>query len=249
MMRAVFLGFETTILDTLSSCCEIAGVFVAEPRFRLYSLPDWLLSNYPIRTRVRALTTRHPRWLHAWRRRLMRYHMMDSARERGLAQLVSPSANDGRFLSTLSNLRPDIGVVANFGEILREPILRIPRHGFINFHPSLLPQYRGPTPLSRMLLSGEKRAGVTWHRVSEIVDGGEILAQEPFEILNGDTVSELTRRSVELAARMLPPTLDAIEQGLSHPLPQDDRLASYFPKLSPEEKRQLAALERRSCGS
>ena len=244
-MRAVFLGFETTILDALSSCCEVVGVFVAKPRLRLYSLPDWLLRNYPVRVRVRALTARHPRRFHAWRRRLMRYHMMDAARERGLAQLVSSSANDEQFLGTLSSLRPDIGVVANFGEILRERVLRVPRHGFVNFHPSLLPHYRGPTPLSRMLLLGEKRAGVTWHRMSSVVDGGEILAQEAFEILNGDTVSELTRRSVELAAGMLPSTIDAIERGLCRPLPQDDRRASYFPRLSPEEERQLAALERR----
>ena len=240
-MRAVFLGYDTDILDALRESCEVVGVYVAATRWR--GLRDWPLSHHGVRVRLREFLNAHPTRLRRWHRRLMRYHITDHARARGLALLPAPSVNDERFRRTLSELRPDIGVVANFGEILKQPLLNIPRHGFINFHPSLLPQYRGPTPLPHMLLRGESRGGVTWHRVSAAIDGGDILAQESFDISPHDIVGDLNRRVARVAAGMLPALMQAIERGTCRAVPQDERRASYYPKLSPEQKQQLKALE------
>src|SRR6266849_9629395 len=145
MMRAVFLGLDTTVLGALSSCCEVVGVYVATPRSKLRAIRDWPLRYHHVRSGIRSLVARYPNGLHAWRRRLMRYHIADYAEVHGLPQLRALSVNHRRFLNALSAVRPDIGIVANFGQVLGEPLLRIPRYGFINFHPSLLPQYRGPT--------------------------------------------------------------------------------------------------------
>ena len=242
-MRAVFLGFESDILDALRACCDVVGVYVAVPRSPLRALRDWPLRHYAVRGPVRRFVDRYPGRFHRWRRRLMRYHIADAAHERGVPLLLAPSVNDRRFLQQITRLKPDIGVVANFGEILRQPVLDIPVHGFINFHPSPLPRYRGPTPLPHMMLHGETRGAVTWHQVSTRIDGGNILAQRDFSIPDADTVSDLTRRAVQIAADMLPELVRSIEQGRCHPLIQDESRASYYPKLSLEQKQRLRALE------
>lgn len=243
MMRAVFLGFETAILGALSSCCEIAGVYVATPPSALRAIRDWPLRNYRVRAAMRSLIARHPKKFHGWQRRLMRYYIADYAQAHGLPQILAPSVNHRRFLNALTTLKPDIGIIANFGQILREPVLRIPRYGFLNFHPSLLPQYRGPTPLPRMLLAGDKRGGVTWHRVCARIDGGDILAQQAYDISELDTVHDLTQRAIDAAVGMLPALLSAVEAGNCRSLPQDEGKASYYPKLSAEERRRLVDLE------
>jgi methionyl-tRNA formyltransferase len=243
MLRAVFLGFERSILDALSGCAEIVGVHVAVPHSPLDAIPHWPLKTYSWRARIRELLARHPSRFRAWQRRLMHYHIADYAHERGLPELAAPSVNGERFLQRLAQLKPDIGVVANFGEILRQPVLAIPAHGFINFHPSLLPQYRGPTPIPHMMLRAEKRGGVTWHQVSTTVDAGDIVAQQAFDIGETDTVSTLTHRAVQTAAEMLPALLRSIETGTYHRVRQDESLASYFPKLSPAEKQLVKSLE------
>jgi len=243
MMRAVFLGLETTILGALISCCEVVGVYVATPRSRPRAIRDWPLRYHQVRSGIRSLVARYPNGLHAWRRRLTRYHIADYAEAHGLPQLRAPSVNHRRFLNTLAKLKPDIGIVANFGQFLGDPLLRIPRYGFINFHPSLLPQYRGPTPLPRMLLHGDKRGGVTWHRVCAAIDGGDILAQQAYDISELDTVHDLTQRALNVAAGMLPLLTSAIEAGTCRSVPQDEGKASYHPKLSAEEKQQLIGLE------
>lgn len=243
MMRAVFLGFETVILEALSSCCEVVGVYVATPRSAFRALRDWPLRYYRVRAGIRSLAVRYPLRLQAWHRRLMPYHIADYAQAHGLPQLMASSVNHRRFIDALSKLKPDIGIVANFGQFLGDSLLKIPRHGFINFHPSLLPQYRGPNPLPRMLLHGDKRGGVTWHRVCAAIDGGDILAQQSYDISEFDTVHDLTRRATDTAAGMLPLLVSAIESGTCRAVPQDERKASYHPKLSPEEKQRLMGLE------
>lgn len=244
-MRAVFLGYEATILDALSACSEVVGVYVPSPGTPWRALRHWPLRSYAMRARIRRLTERYPSGFRSWQRRLMRYHIADHAHERGLPQLLAPSVNSTRFVKLLAELKPDIGVVANFGEILKAPVLRIPTHGFINFHPSPLPKYRGPTPLPHMMLRGETVGGVTWHKVTTTIDGGDILAQQNFEIPDTETVSMLTSRTVQTAADMLPALMRSIEQGTCRAIAQDESQSSYYPKLSPEEKLLIKAMEQR----
>src|SRR5713226_5695202 len=93
MIRAVFLGFETTILGALNSCCEVVGVYVATPSSRLRAIRDWPLRYHHVRLGIRSLVARYPKRMQAWHRRLMRYHIADYAEMHGLPQLTAPSVN------------------------------------------------------------------------------------------------------------------------------------------------------------
>src|SRR3989344_3512993 len=80
------------------------------------------------------------------------------------------------FTSDIKNLKPDLGIIAAYGQILPKDILAIPQYGFLNVHPSLLPRHRGSSPIQYTILSGDQKAGVTIIRISEEVDAGPILA-------------------------------------------------------------------------
>jgi methionyl-tRNA formyltransferase len=152
------------------------------------------------------------------------------------------SVNSRSFRNIMLRCKPDLGIVANFGQILSLPLLSIPTHGFINFHPSLLPKYRGPTPLGHILLNAETVAGVTWHKMSPKLDQGAILAQRDFHIRPDDTIRDLDKKAVALAIEMLNPLLASIAQNKLTPIAQDESQASYYAKLTKQEKMRLAQM-------
>ena len=221
-MRVVFIGYEPDILDALCACSvDLQGAY----------LPD------PPGSANRSIVPRSRRKLRA--RLARREGLAAHLAERQIQALPGPHVNHPEFIETLRALGPDLGIVANFGEILREPLLGIPRLGFINLHLSLLPRYRGPQPLGHILLNGESVSGASWHRMTGAVDAGDVLVQEVFEIEAGDTPRDLGAKSLALGVAMLPPLLRALERGDAMEQPQDEAQASYFPKLTRREKRTL----------
>ena len=95
----------------------------------------------------------------------------------GVPLLRTWRINDDHSRIDMAGLRPEAAVMASFNQIVNAPTLRIPRHGFINVHPSLLPQYRGPEPVYWVIADGAERTGITLHRAVPKVDAGPILAQ------------------------------------------------------------------------
>src|SRR3989344_3334678 len=83
----------------------------------------------------------------------------------------------------MAQIKPDLGVIAYFGAIIPKEILKIPKFGFVNAHPSLLPRWRGPSPIQNTILTGDKTTGVTIHLTTDKVDAGDILAQKEIPIL------------------------------------------------------------------
>ena len=164
------------------------------------------------------------------------------AAEHHVAILAGTDVNTPRFVDTVAQRQPELGVVANFGQKLGPDLLALPRHGWINFHPSLLPRYRGPTPLGHILLNRETVSGATWHRVASAFDNGDILAQKTFAVGDRDTVKDLDRKSVQLAIEMLGPLIEDIARRDVTPVPQDEANASYFGKLTPRQKERLAMM-------
>jgi len=141
-------------------------------------------------------------------------------------------------------MTPDLGVVANFGQIFGAQALAVPRYGMINYHPSLLPRYRGPSPFGHILLNQETRSGATWHRVAPAVDQGDILAQKSFGVAPQETLPALERKSVQCATQMLGPLIEAIAEGTATARAQSEADATYFPKLTRQEKGELARMGR-----
>lgn len=116
--------------------------------------------------------------------------------------LISPiHINDA--LEEIKNIKPDIMIVADYGQIIPLTVLKTPTNGCLNIHPSLLPQYRGPTPIQTAILNGDKITGVSIIVLDEKMDHGPIIAQESYEIIKDETALELESRLSEKAAALL----------------------------------------------
>lgn len=130
---------------------------------------------------------------------------------------------------------PELIVVAAFGQILRAPVLDLPRFGCINVHASLLPRWRGAAPIQAAILHGDAETGVTIMRMDPGIDTGGMLSQQAITIQPGDTASSLSDRLAELGARLLVETLKAYLEGRVAPQEQAEEYATYAPMLKKED--------------
>jgi methionyl-tRNA formyltransferase len=129
--------------------------------------------------------------------------------------------NDG-LVEKIASLKPDVIVVAAYGSILPKRVLSIPKFGSVNVHASLLPKFRGPSPIQNALLRGEKETGVTIMLMDEGIDTGDILAQEKIEIGENETLTELYQRLADLGARLLVETIPRLVNEEIQPVVQDN---------------------------
>ncbi len=138
---------------------------------------------------------------------------------------------EGALHSVLA-LCPDLIVVASFGQILPRALCEAPPHKCLNLHPSLLPRYRGASPIAAPILAGDDVTGATLMQVSMKMDAGPIVSQEAVRLGGAETAGELevrlARKSAELLLRDLPAWLD----GQLEPRPQDESAATYTAKLT-----------------
>jgi methionyl-tRNA formyltransferase len=140
-----------------------------------------------------------------------------------------------QFESPMRSLHADIGVVAAYGKILPEWLLATPRLGFVNVHASLLPRYRGASPVHRAVIDGDPETGVTIMRVVKALDAGPTLSSVAVPIGPDDTTTIVEGVLSIRGAELLVQTLDAIEAGTARETPQDDSRATYAPKLAKDE--------------
>lgn len=128
-------------------------------------------------------------------------------------------------------LGPDYIVVVAFGIIIRSDLLELPKYGCINVHASLLPKYRGVSPIQAAIQSGDSETGCTTMLIDAGVDTGDILLWESTPVLPDDTAGTLSDRLARLGAGLLVCTLDGLRDGSVKRLPQDDSRASYVRKI------------------
>jgi methionyl-tRNA formyltransferase len=131
----------------------------------------------------------------------------------------------------------DLLVVVAYGLILPQAVLDMPRLGCVNVHASLLPRWRGAAPIQRAILAGDAETGVCLMQMEAGLDTGPVLACRQTPIQPDDTGSRLHDRLADLGGELLAAELDAIAAGSLRPQPQDDRLATYAPKLDKREAR------------
>lgn len=128
----------------------------------------------------------------------------------------------------LKSRKFDLIVTVSFGFILPKAVLDIPSLGPINVHPSLLPKYRGPSPIQEVLLEGEKETGITIIKMNERMDAGDILYQERFEIFDDDDAVSLSQKLSQRSGEILLEFLKKVEEGgLPEGFPQDESKATY----------------------
>ena len=142
---------------------------------------------------------------------------------------------DERARQELASLAPDLIVVAAYGLILPADTLDVPRLGSLNIHPSLLPRYRGPSPVAAAILDGAPATGVTVMKMDATMDTGPIVAQRPTSIGADETAEELTTRLFHMGAALLVEELPRWASGELQAVPQDDSLATVTSRLTRQD--------------
>ncbi|CAI7885648.1 unnamed protein product, partial [Closterium sp. NIES-54] len=162
------------------------------------------------------------------------------AADRGLPpdRILSPaSARDPAFLEALKHLHPDVCITAAYGNFLPSSFLSIPLQGTVNIHPSLLPKFRGASPVQRALEQGVRETGVTVAYTVLQMDAGPIIAQEQVVVADDiqapQLLNDLFRRGTHLLLQHLPAVLDG--SAAASATPQDDSQATHAAKVAAEE--------------
>lgn len=141
-------------------------------------------------------------------------------------------ADDSDFLEAFTEWKPDLGIVVAYGQILRRSLLDIPRKGFINLHGSLLPRWRGASPVQAAILAGDEMSGVSVQRVVEALDAGAVLAEQEVALSPTERGDELFERLSEVGASCLVDFVRALGDG---PLPagveQDEYRVTHCRKI------------------
>ncbi|MDR0397896.1 MAG: methionyl-tRNA formyltransferase [Candidatus Nomurabacteria bacterium] len=136
------------------------------------------------------------------------------------------------MVELIKNLDNPIGVLVSYGKIVPQSIIDIFPQGIINLHPSLLPKYRGPSPVETAILNGDKTTGVSLMKLSAEMDAGPVFAQQEVQLTDDVTKAELYNQLAELGSDMLIDHLPQIVSGSLQTTPQDDSKATYCQKFN-----------------
>ena len=161
--------------------------------------------------------------------------MADYARREGLDLFQPPDVNAPESLLRIREFAPDLLITASYGGMIRRELRNLPRYGAVNLHPSLLPKYRGATPIQSSLLNGDTITGVSIFRLNARMDAGPILMQHQVLIIKTDDFGSLHNRLANLSALMLQNLMPQLESGSCEAIAQDDSAASYTRKLGKED--------------
>jgi len=156
--------------------------------------------------------------------------MANRAKEHQIAVFQPETKED--ITHILKQLEPDLLVLASYGKILPQETLEIPPYGCLNVHPSLLPKYRGATPLQSAILAGDDTTGVTIMKISAEVDAGKIVTQVEIPIDDDETTSSLKEKTAEIGSKLLVKVLPSFVLALAPAEIQDEELVTKTVKLS-----------------
>ena len=202
-------------------------VFMGSPEFALPSLRRLVEAGHEI-----AGVYTQPDRPVGRGRRLASPPVKALAIERALPVFQPESISSRDAVDQLRRLAPDVGVIAAYGQILRQPVLDVPRLGILNVHASLLPRWRGAAPVPAAILAGDARTGATIMRVVRALDAGPMLDRVEVAILPDDTAGTLLERVAESGAALLVDVLPKWAAGQIQPQPQDESLATYAPQIT-----------------
>jgi methionyl-tRNA formyltransferase len=207
-------------------------VFFGTPQFAVPTLRLLNAEGWPIRAVVTSPDKPVGR-----RMLLTPSAVKSAATELGLETFTPTTLRDDTFFPTFETIRPDICVVVAYGKIIPERYLAVPRLGFINVHPSLLPAYRGPSPIQSAILDGCANTGVTIMQLDAEMDHGPILAAQPWAIPSGFDAKLCEDELSRMGARLLADTLTGVTDGTILPVAQQHSLATYCAKFERKDGR------------
>ena len=153
------------------------------------------------------------------------------ALEAGIPVYQPQTLKDEAFATLLSEIAPDVIVVVAYGKILPENVINYPKHGCINVHGSLLPEYRGAAPMQRAIIDGKRETGITTMVMADGIDTGDMLLTGKITIEANDNFETVHDKLGECGAKVLLETLKELRAGRLTRIPQDDSLATYAAKI------------------
>lgn len=149
--------------------------------------------------------------------------------------VLTPEKLNDQFIQQLKRIRPDLIVVAAYGKIIPKDILDIPRYGSLNVHPSLLPKYRGASPIQTAILNGDKISGVTVIQMDEKMDHGPIVSTRKVILSDQDTFESLSKKMFIIGADELVKIIPEYISGKVKPTIQNHAIAEYCPIIKKED--------------
>ncbi len=152
--------------------------------------------------------------------------------EHGIPVFQPLKMKDSEFLAALKNLKPDSGVIIAFGRILPKDLLALFKFGCVNVHPSLLPKWRGPSPVQAAIAAGDEVSGVSVMLIDEEMDHGPILKQVEVPITHDDTQLSFKKKIVDVGVPALLESLKDLVSGQLIPQEQDHSRATYCKLLT-----------------
>ena len=159
------------------------------------------------------------------------------ALEKGLPVWQPTTLRSEEFAALLHELDPELIVVVAYGKILPVNVLEYPKHGCINVHGSLLPEYRGAAPMQRAILDGKKQTGITTMLMADGIDTGDMLLKTTVEIEENDNFEIIHDKLGIAGAQLLLDTVNTLRSDGLTPIPQDHTLATYAAKIEKEDCR------------
>lgn len=136
-------------------------------------------------------------------------------------------ARDPQFVELLAGLKPDVMVVAAFGQLLPKSILDIPKFGCLNIHASLLPKYRGAAPIQYTVINGEEVSGITTMMMAEALDTGDMIDQEVISLDRKETGGSLHDKLSRIGGKLIIETIKKLEEGTAVLKPQNEEESNY----------------------
>ena len=153
-------------------------------------------------------------------------------------EIIQPrKLKDSELIKKIKDLAPDLIVVVAYGKIIPREIIDIPKYGIINVHSSLLPKYRGASPIHSAILNGDKETGVSIMYIEEELDAGDVILMESCEITETDTLGTLHDKLKVIGAELLGKALDLIEKEEVSATPQDHSKATFVKPITKEEEK------------
>ena len=151
-------------------------------------------------------------------------------------EIIQPrKMKDEEVINKIKEINPDLIVVVAYGKILPKEIIDIPKYGIINVHSSLLPKYRGASPIHSAILNGDAETGVSIMYIEEGLDSGDVILREYCEITEDDTLGTLHDKLKNLGAAGLAKALNLIENGEVQAEKQDDSKATFVKPITKEQ--------------
>lgn len=167
--------------------------------------------------------------------------LKDFAAEKNIAVFQPPGKipqrlKDPQVLAITKELKPDLFVLAFVSDIMPDDVIKLATFGGINYHPSLLPKYRGGSAINWAVIKGEKETGVTIHYVDQGIDTGDIVLQEKVEISSKDTVGSLYYDKLyPMGVKLIARAVAGIRKGTAPRIPQDAEKATYQPMITEDD--------------